>query len=223
MADAEFSGFPPGPLPATVIPSLFISDRLAEIDDLGELKLALYLFWRLGRKKAYPRYLTRRELEADGTIRVGLGRLGASALQSSLDRLVSDRLVLRRFIYLKSEPEECYFLNTASGRKAVSDLESGMLELGQTVLPDVTSDRPTRSSIFELYEQNVGLLAPLIVDELTEAERRYPGEWIEEAFRQAVAYNRRSWKYVQRILERWAVEGKDDQTSGRRAPRSRRS
>ncbi|MGH2457740.1 MAG: DnaD domain-containing protein [Chloroflexota bacterium] len=223
MADSDFSGFPAGPLQATVIPSLFFSDRLGAIDDLGELKLVLYLFWRLGRKKVYPRFMTRRELEADGTIRAGLGRLGESALQSALDRLVNDRLVLRRFIYLKSAPEECYFLNTASGRKAVGDLESGALELGQTVLPDLTSDRPTRSSIFDLYEQNVGLLTPLIVDELTEAERRYPGEWIEEAFRQAVAYNRRSWKYVQRILERWAVEGKDDQAGGRRAPRARRS
>lgn len=223
MADSDFSGFPDGPLQATVIPSLFFSDLLSEIDDLGELKLALYLFWRLGRKKGYPRFMTRRELEADGTIRSGLGRLGESALQSALDRLVNDRFVLRRVIHLKSEPEECYFLNTASGRKAVSDLESGTLDLGQMVLPDVVSDRPTRSSIFELYEQNVGLLTPLIVDELTEAERRYPGEWIEEAFRQAVAYNRRSWKYVQRILERWAVEGKGDQSTGRRSPRTRRS
>ncbi len=222
MGGSDFSGFPDGPLQATVIPSIFFSDVLSGIDDPGELKLILYLFWRLGRKRAYPRFATRRELETDPTIRAGLGRMGDNALASALDRLVADRLILRRSIQLKSEPEECYFLNTASGRKAVSDLESGRLDLGQTVVPHPASERPTRSSIFELYEQNVGLLTPLIVDELTEAERLYPGEWIEEAFRQAVAYNRRSWKYVQRILERWAVEGKRDETGGRRPPRTRR-
>lgn len=221
MGGAGFSGFPDGPLQATVIPSLFFSDALSGIDDLAELKLILYLFWRLGRKKAYPRFVTRRELDADRTIRAGLARLGETSLQTALDRLVRGKLVLRRVIHLKSEPEECYFLNTASGRKAVSDLESGTLDLGQTVLPDVASERSKRSTIFELYEQNVGLLTPLIVDELTEAERLYPGEWIEEAFRQAVAYNRRSWKYVQRILERWAVEGKRDEAGGRRPSRTR--
>lgn len=223
MAGWRFSGFPDGSLQATVIPSLFFSELLARIDDLGELKLALYLFWRLGRKKAYPRFLTRRELETDATIRGGLAALGDDALGTALERLVSDGLLLRRLMELKSEPQECYFLNTASGRKAVGDLESGTIDLGQVVLPETPPDRPPRPNVFELYEQNVGLLTPLIVDELKEAERLYPGEWIEEAFRQAVAYNRRSWKYVQRILERWSVEGKRGEAGGRRAPRTRPS
>src|SRR6185437_8040610 len=64
MGGSDFSGFHDGPLQATVIPSIFFSDALSGIDDLGELKLILYLFWRLGRKKAYPRFVTRRELDA---------------------------------------------------------------------------------------------------------------------------------------------------------------
>jgi DnaD/phage-associated family protein len=67
-----------------------------------------------------------------------------------------------------------------------------------------------RPNIFVLYEQNVGLLQPIIAEELQEAERAYPQEWIEEAFRIAVENNVRNWKYIRRILERWAAEGKDN-------------
>jgi len=65
-----------------------------------------------------------------------------------------------------------------------------------------------RPNIFNLYEQNMGMLQPLLAEELMEAEQAYPPEWIEEAFRIAVANNVRRWAYVRSILERWAREGR---------------
>ena len=82
-----------------------------------------------------------------------------------------------------------------------------------------------RPTIFELYEQNIGLLTPLIVEDLREAAETYPPEWLEEAFREAVGYNRRHWRYVRRILEKWATEGRGDRgvAGGRpQAPRDPR-
>ena len=73
----------------------------------------------------------------------------------------------------------------------------------------VESRQPATVNIFTLYEQNVGIITPLIAEELKEAERVYPPGWIEEAFREAVDLNKRSWRYIARILERWASEGKD--------------
>ena len=64
------------------------------------------------------------------------------------------------------------------------------------------------SGIFQLYEENIGLLTPLIAESLTEADRRYPSQWIREAFKEAVSRNKRSWIYISRILERWFIEGK---------------
>jgi DnaD/phage-associated family protein len=63
--------------------------------------------------------------------------------------------------------------------------------------------------VFALYEALIGTMSPLIADELAEAERLYPQEWLEGAFREAAAQNARSWRYVSKILERWAVEGRD--------------
>ncbi len=67
-----------------------------------------------------------------------------------------------------------------------------------------------------------GAAAGLLVDgasraqqgpgQLQEAEALYPAPWLEEAIKIAVRQNRRRWSYVSRILERWAVEGKDGET-----------
>ena len=66
-----------------------------------------------------------------------------------------------------------------------------------------------------LYEQNIGLLTPMVAEELKEAEKLYPAAWIEEAFREASSLNKRSWRYIERILERWSTEGKNSGKPGR--------
>jgi DNA replication protein len=65
-----------------------------------------------------------------------------------------------------------------------------------------------RPNIFVLYEQNIGLLSPLIADELKDAADQYPAEWIEAAFREAVLQNKRRWNYIRAILKRWETEGR---------------
>ena len=59
----------------------------------------------------------------------------------------------------------------------------------------------------------MGMLTPLMAERLQEAEKEYPAEWLQEAFQIAAEQNARLWAYVETILERWKVEGKDDGTS----------
>jgi DNA replication protein len=67
-----------------------------------------------------------------------------------------------------------------------------------------------RPELITLYEQNIGLVTPLLLDELREAEERYPTHWIEDAIREAVRANARSWRYIRKVLERWAAHGRQD-------------
>jgi DnaD/phage-associated family protein len=77
-------------------------------------------------------------------------------------------------------------------------------------LPQEEADiKEKKPNIFTLYEENIGLLSPMIAEELKQAEKLYPPSWIEEAFKEAVSLNKRSWRYICRILERWAAEGKE--------------
>jgi DnaD/phage-associated family protein len=69
----------------------------------------------------------------------------------------------------------------------------------------VEVDRP---NIFALYEQNIGLLTPLIAEDLKDAVNHYPEEWIEAAFREALQHNKRKWSYISAILRRWETEGR---------------
>jgi DNA replication protein len=67
-----------------------------------------------------------------------------------------------------------------------------------------------RSNIFELYEDNIGLISPILADELKDAEATYPPQWIADAFKIAVENNVRRWSYIRAILERMATAGRDD-------------
>ena len=62
----------------------------------------------------------------------------------------------------------------------------------------------------------------MIADELREAEELYPEDWIEDAFREAVGQNKRSWRYIARILERWEHEGRGHGQPGRHSKKTLR-
>jgi len=206
-----FPGFPSGKLAYTPLPDLFFSELLPLIDDLAELKVTLHVFWLLYHKKGFPRYVTLHELLGDSVLLRGLQSLAASpeeALREGLERAIA-RGTLLHLTSTGEEKQHFYFANSAKGRRAVEKIQLGEIKLTDDNIlveePIVPAERP---NIFVLYEQNIGLLQPIIAEELQDAERTYPQEWIEEAFRIAVENNVRNWKYIRRILERWAAEGK---------------
>jgi DNA replication protein len=218
-----FTGFPAGKQPYTPVPNLFFSELLPGIDHLGELKVTLHVFWLLTLKTGERRYVSGEELSADRRLLSGLASPGMSpeeSLKDALDRAVVRRTLLRVTTGPGSERKDWYFVNSEKGRQAVDDLLAGKWALVKTGEPvRLQAERP---NIFVLYEQNIGPLTPLLAEELMEAEDAYPASWIEDAFREAVELNKRSWRYVQRILERWAAEGKGDETSRRSDERDRR-
>ena len=217
-----FAGFPAGKQPYCPVPNLFFSELLPDIDHLGELKVTLHVFWLLAQKSGERRYVSGRELASDRRLLAGLAppsshsgaaRQPADALRDALERAVARGTLLRVTTGEDAEHRDWYFVNSEKGRRAVEELLAGKwtpAEVGQPV--HLQAQRP---NIFVLYEQNIGPLTQLLAEELMEAEDTYPASWIEDAFREAVELNKRSWRYIQRILERWAAEGKEDETSRR--------
>jgi DNA replication protein len=220
-----FSGFPAGKVQFTPLPNLFFSKLLPAIDDLAELKVTLHIFWLLHQKKGYPRYVSRRELEADRVLLRGLkgtGQEPEERLRQALERAVARGILLHVTARQGDEQDNWYFMNTDTGRRAVEKIRRGELELEELISPGEVRLEVERPNIFILYEQNIGLLTPLIADELRDAEKTYPADWIEEAFRLAVEHNARHWRYVRSILERWAAEGKDREKARRGPEEDRR-
>jgi DNA replication protein len=212
-----FTGFPSG-AEVTPIPNLFFTAVMPRIGGVAELKTVLHIFWLLSRRRGYPQFVTCNELLSDPILMGGIdveGKPKEEVLSQALQQAVQHGVMLHVRIDREGQSEDAYFINNEAGRDAVSKIEQG--KLPQMVLSSKKGEEAEIKpppNIFILYE-SIGMLTPLIAEQLQEAERLYPADWIESAFKEAVALNKRNWKYILRILERWAIEGKDDGKSGR--------
>ncbi len=206
-----WAGFPAGAVPTTRVPNTFFTDLLPLIDNLAELKVTLHLLWLISRKRGPLRYARLNELLADRLFLKGLETPsldGAAALRDGLERATARGTLLHATVHRGDVVEEWYMVNSQNGRDVLAKLRSGELDLAADVAEDVQL-RVERPNIFVLYEQNVGILTPMMADELRAAETEYPADWLADAFREAVANNKRNWRYIKKILERWQHEGKD--------------
>ncbi|MEN6479364.1 MAG: DnaD domain protein [Anaerolineales bacterium] len=213
----RFEGFVAGKTRLTPLPEQFFSQLLPEIDDLAELKVTLYMMWFVSHQRGYPRYMTLAELEAECVLLAALDDGSGDVpraqerLHAAVERAVERGALLRLQIADEVGGTTYLLLNSPEGRRAARQVQRGELELDTRgpLLPEpqLETERP---NIFGLYEQNIGLLQPLIVDQLRQAEQDYPPEWIEDAFRIAAERNVRHWRYVEAILERWANSGRSD-------------
>lgn len=197
----KFDGFA-GKVRYSSIPNAFFSTVMPDIDDVDELKATLTAIRLLVPKKGYPRHISFKEIiEASG--------MSEKDLRHGLELAVVRGTILS----VNMEDGGIYLLNTETDRDAVDKIINGHIHIGRIPKgpPQETVSRP---NIFDLYERNVGVLTPMIAEELKEAEDNYPAEWIEDAIKEAVSLNIRKWRYVASILERWAVEGKDDGKTG---------
>ena len=221
MNREPFRGFPTRSS-LTPVPDLFFSRLLPEIDSLPELKVVLHVFWRLYRKQGALKFITREELTSDKTLVEGLDGTGgpAEVLRGALDSAVGHGILLHVVLGEEGGARDAYFINSEANRAAVAKIQSGEISAHVTPQPQ-SHTREEPANIFALYEQNIGLLTPMIAEELKEAEKLYPAPWIEEAFREAVSLNKRNWRYVARILERWSLEGKGSGESGRDSKKER--
>ena len=207
MAPAAF----PRNVRYTPVPNPLFGPVLEQIDDLAELKCTLRVIWLLHQKKGHPRYVTLRELLADRVLAKALAAAGddtASEVQRSLDRAVARGTLTSSSSTGNGSAERLYTLNREGEDLGAAARDSGLSEDTSEVQPvERVEERP---NVFSLYEDNVGLLSPMIAEQLKEAEELYPQSWIEDAFREAVENNKRSWRYIAAILDSWERQGRED-------------
>jgi DNA replication protein len=201
----SFSGFPSGRVNVTPLPDLFFSDLLGQIDDLPELKLTLHVFWRLAHHKS-PLCLSRAELAADPVLRQNLG---ADALDAALERTVARQsLFVIRARNKAGQVEQWYFMNNEAGRHDAALVRKGSLKLQRDAALLPTAPTSEHLTIFTLYEQHIGMLTPMLAEQLKDAAQTYPPDWIAEAFETARQNNKRNWRYVEVILQTWTRDGR---------------
>jgi len=162
------------------LPDSFFTQAVPKIQDLAELKVVLYVSYLILRKQERPYFVTYKELLSHEL----MATMGDETLRQALGSAVEHGALLHSTLNINGVLEDVYSLTDDSRQSPAIN-------------------------IFALYEQNIGMITSLNAEELKEADKLYPPQWIEEAFKEAVALNKRSWRYIARILERWASEGKD--------------
>jgi DNA replication protein len=211
-----FTGFPARGQ-ATAIPNAFFVDVLPRLTDPVALGVTLFALHATMSKRGYPRFITASELMSERPLAEFLAGCGQTDASAAIDRGLRAAEDAGVFAGLQvthdGRESRVYFLNAPADRRALEAVRRE-IDIGADILQ---SREPPAAApgIFTLYEQLIGPVPPLMVDELTEAERLYPRSWLEDAFREAAAHNARSWRYVSRILERWAAEGRNDAKTGR--------
>ncbi len=188
-SENQFEGFS-GKEGFTQLPNEFFRGLLREVDDLDELKVTLYALWRVANMEGAAHPLWERDF-AEG--------LDAEVVELGLEKCVLRGSLLKVTV----ESEDVYFLNSPRGRASAEAARE------RSWIPSKENSAPplARPNIYQLYEENIGPLTPIIADTLKDAENEYPTEKIEEAFALAVKANARKWSYVEAILKRWKEEG----------------
>jgi DNA replication protein len=173
-----------------------LGSLLAEIDDIAELKCCLRMLWHAAQVAGVPKWVDESTLIADDVLTRALG--SPDAIRAGLRAAVARGVLVE-----------------AGGRYLVHTPENARTA-AQTAPQSHHDDVPTEArtdeapNIFALYEANIGLLTPMVADQLRDAEQTYPVEWIEAAIREATESNARSWRYISAVLDRWAVKGRGD-------------
>ena len=213
----EFSEFPKN-VRFTPVPNHVFGPLLEQINDLSELKCTLRIIWLINQKKGYMRYVTLDELIIDKVLARAIDKNGVSfstKIQSVLDQTVNRGTLITCGIDNKGSHRQIYMVNTDHSRKIIDRIRKEGTSLCVVPRSDPDMGAVSRPNIFVLYEDNIGVISPMIAEELIEAEKTYSIRWIEEAFREAVGNNKRNWRYIARILERWETEGKQNGNVGR--------
>ncbi len=177
---------------------------LGEIDDINELKLTLYVLWRIEHIEGAFRQICRSEMLEDDHF---MGSMTPAELDAGLNKAIERGTLLR----VDNPDGGFYFLNSPRGRASADAMRKGNWR------GSVAPSQPPREvpNIFKLYEENIGPLIPMIADTLRDAEKMYTPEWIADAIELSVKLNKRNWKYIEAILRRWKEEGRAEKQNRR--------
>jgi DNA replication protein len=213
----SFAGFPIR-MDFTPIPRLFINQIMPEIEDAAELKILLHIFNCIYMKKGSPRFVSFNELVANTAVQASLKQAEMNQraiLNQAIDQAIIRGVILTLEVITNDKKETLYFINNQNEREVIAKIQNGEINLKGIVSIPPQQKPEVQPDIFSLYEDNIGQLTPMIAEELKDALNTYPEDWIRDSIKEAVILNKRNWRYISRILERWTVEGKKNGTHKR--------
>ncbi|OEU65671.1 MAG: hypothetical protein BA863_12495 [Desulfovibrio sp. S3730MH75] len=188
----------------TQVPNVLLDNQIQEMSK-AELKIVLATCrktfgWQKGRDRiSYSQFekltgLSRASVQEGIKQAVAHGHLRRYEVKNGFEySLVIDTIPE---IELSSIPE--------NKPQAIPEIE----HTKESTLKKVIKDDNT-GEVFKQYENNIGPLVAFQVDDIkAELEEGTSPEWIIDAIKEAVKYDKRSWAYIKAILDDWNKNGK---------------
>jgi len=213
----QFTGFNTDKANLINIPFEFINEILPTIDDLDELRLTVILLSFLSPQEGSDRCISYRTI-CENDLFINQFDNDIKRLDNALEKCKNRKTLLKFSNGFPEESNEIFFLNTPHNQTLVEGLISGNIQLTDVVMVSGIIEKP---NIFRLYEENIGLITPMLAEVLKEDEKSFPAAWIADAIKIAVQRNVRNWKYIHAILESWQKEGRDGK-NGQNLKKNRR-
>lgn len=217
-----FDGFP-GVSKGTAIPNAFFALVLPQLETTGALLAFLWTERVIQERRGDARFASADEVWAMPGARDSFERLsdGRRDLETGLRECVGLNALLELGVTASGNSETLYLINDPASRRLLARARAGEIRLrpSATITTAAAAERP---GIFRLYEEHIGTITPIVGERLAAAQDTYPQEWIEDAFREAAELNARSWRYIERILQNWAEEGRAHEAPRADTPEDRR-
>ena len=203
MPPQPIKGFPlPDDFATTRVSNAVLGRVLSNIDDADEIKLILRAIWLLEHQRGYPRYITRDDLRRDRVLSVVIPN------QSDFDRILKSASERGVFVEATINDNICLMFNTESARRASIEVSSTSSDLNKDNNGWETPAAGTAAvDAFRAYEENIGILSPMIRQSILAALEDFTDEDITHAIRIAVENESRSWSFVAGVLRRWVRDG----------------
>ncbi len=219
MSLDPIKGFPlPDDYATTRVPNAVLGRFLTNVAEPDVVKLILRAVWLLERQRGYPKYITREDLRNDRVLSQVL--TGGTRFE----RALQDALSLNVLIEVVIDRRTCLMLNTTSAARAAVSTIASQDGLDHD---DNGWDTPATSGLppdaFRAYEENIGILTPMIRENILTALEDFTDDDITHAVRIAVENESRSWSFVAGVLRRWSKEGiPNDRRDGKSTGESER-
>jgi len=91
-----------------------------------------------------------------------------------------------------------------------SIINSQLIKQDNTKIKQDNTAAADFGDICKVYTDNIGMLTPMISDELKDIADTYPAGWFGDAVKEAVKNNVRKLNYVKKILESWKTNGRGE-------------
>ena len=205
------------------IPAAALSQWLADIDDIAELKVTLRALALLAdepRRRTLPPSIALEDLLDDLVLAEaqlsGIENHSLKGLAAAVGRgtLAAIRDAGSVRVLLHDEDCQRYLQTGGVTELTAADLIGTVRGDTSEPLPQPPTTGEPRANIFALYEQHIGPYGHSIAEQLRAAEEEYPADWIADAIAVAAERNARSWRYIDAVLRGWKQERQTQSRAG---------